>query len=451
MKRILAFVGVILLAGVYSFAEENQTQNQNQEQQQAEEEQKSGANFGMGLAFGSATIDKKSYFQIRLQPDLSLGKFGIGLDINLEFDDKGKIRKSEWNSWQAVLSKIMYIRYGFKGDRPVYAKIGSINDFVLGHGFILYYYSNMMFYPQIRKLGIAFDLDLGQFGFESMVDNVYDFDLVGGRLFFRPLWNSGGFFKDLEFGATAVADLDPLNPAPDPEKPYDFTDSPDSKTVLVWGVDAGFPVVNLKSVFDLTLYADFAQISGRGSGEAFGFYGSVISIIGYRFEVRYFGKEFIAPFFDNYYDAQRNVQVSSNLIISKYDSLTNYTDGYAGWLFTAGTSLFDGKFTASLQVDDSFSDDILPHLVFRAEATRELLKKFRVALTFDRKNIESFADAFKLEDEDSISTLEIGYMVSENLEITVTYRKTFRSETDENGNERVVASESTFVSTKLVF
>ncbi|MCK4689675.1 MAG: FecR domain-containing protein, partial [Candidatus Marinimicrobia bacterium] len=53
--------------------------------------------YGMGLGLGSVTIDGVIYNQIALRPEVKFGKFGVGLDVVLYMDDKGKIRENEWD------------------------------------------------------------------------------------------------------------------------------------------------------------------------------------------------------------------------------------------------------------------------------------------------------------------------------------------------------------------
>ena len=245
--------------------------------------------FTTGLQFGSMMINGTNYNAIRLQPDLNLGKFGVGLDLNFEFDANGNFRMAEWSTWQSILSKILYIRWGTKAGLnpttdPVYAKIGSINDFTLGHGLVVYRYSNMLNYPDIKKMGLAFDLDLGYVGFESVVGNIFDWDLLGMRIFGRPLYQSGIPMLDtLTVGATWVADLDPNDPVPSAATPYDFADDPTSIPMSVYDFDASL-IVFANPIIEMLTYLDIVGISGKGSGEFVGALGKIISLIPYRFE-----------------------------------------------------------------------------------------------------------------------------------------------------------------------
>jgi hypothetical protein len=146
-----------------------------------------------------------TYQKLTVSPDIAFGKFGIGLELTLHYtftDEAGvdPIRtEGDWipdpaldqNYLDVYLPKFMYIRYGFKGD-PLYAKLGSIEDGTLGNGFIMNNYDNTLFLPGQRIFGLAFDLDGALFNFpylglETFVGNVARFDVIGARLYARPL------------------------------------------------------------------------------------------------------------------------------------------------------------------------------------------------------------------------------------------------------------------------
>ena len=393
--------------------------------------------FGFGLEFGAETIDTNNYNTIRFQPDFSIGKFGIGLDINFEFDANGNFRISEWNTWQAVISKILYIRYGQKGE-PVYAKIGGINDFTLGNGFIVNRYSNMLNYPDIKKLGIAFDLDFTKFGFQTMVNNIFLFDILGIRLFYRPL-NGMDFpiISNLEIGATVSADLDSQNPAPPSDKPYDFKYAGSGSNTIVYGVDLGLPVLNNPAI-TMRTYLDYASIIGKGSGEALGLGGKIVTIVPYQLEARLFQPKFVPNYFDLYYDSVRAV---------KYNSLDSISNSYAGWLFGSGLSLFEDKLYFLFKIENTFSTDTLPELTFTLGLSKDLLKRLGIQIVWTRKNIASIGDILSVDSVNSVLFVNMDYYVTDNLAVSINYKRSF--EMDSSG--QIQPYMSTSVSTKINF
>lgn len=394
--------------------------------------------FGMGLEFGTVTIDSVTYNTIHLQPDFHIGKFGVGLDLNFEFDGDFNLRKDDWTGWQNILAKIMYISWGSKFDKPVYAKIGNINDFTIGHGLIMYRYSNMLNYPASKNLGAAFDLDLGVFGLETMMGSL-NFDVFGFRAFGRPLYNTKiPIVKSLEVGASLVMDVNPYALA------GTATNSlPAATNVYVYGGDLSAIVLD-NGLVTMKTYLDFIGISGFGSGEVLGVAGKIVKAVPYRFEVRYNQPHFMFTYFDQFYDATRATKLAS------LDAITN---GYAGMYFSSGIGLFPDEKTKidrlvwSLSVEDSFSDEILPTMTMDLILTKALLKKFALDFTFVRKNIYYFSDIFKSADEDMILMLNLQYYISDNLSLVVDYKRTFELAADGT----VQPFTSTSISTKFSF
>jgi len=392
--------------------------------------------FKFGFQVGNMTIDGTNYLSLRLQPDLSIGKFGIGLDLNLEFDPQWNFRTSEWNTWQAVLSKILYVRYGVKGD-PFYIKVGNIDDFTLGNGWIMRRFSNMRDFPAIKKLGLALDGDFKIAGFESAVDNIWDWDIMGLRAYVRPLKPTKLFLlENLEIGGTVAADLDPGNPTPPADKPYQFMDS-HQPAVTVVGLDVGLPIVEAP-FFHLKTYVDGGYIVGKGTGEAAGLRGDIVSIIPYRLELRVLQPRFVPVYFDSYYESVRS---------TKYDSLDSLTNHSMGWAFTSGVQLMQGALFFDFTIEDDLSDASKPTLNLTLGASREVLKIFDVQAQWTRQNIAEWNDVFKYESEDSQLGLSINYYASENLILNLEYKRTFKI--DENG--AIQSLTTTSISTKVTF
>lgn len=439
MRKSLAIMIMILTVVTFSYAETNTSSSS--------EEPK----FGFGFSFGTVVINGITYFQIKGQPDFSFGKLGVGLDINLEFDGNWNLRTSEWNSWQAILSKIRYLRWGFKGEKPIYFKIGQIEDATIGHGFIMQNYANNLNYPSVKKFGISFDLDLDYVGFESFVDNIFDFDIIGLRGFVRPLYGAQIFLLDnIEIGASIVADIDPFNPAPPTNSPYEFSDNEASKgrEIYIAGADLGLPIIKLDPVFNMNWYADFAYIFNKGTGESTGLYGSILSFLPYRFEIRYLQPKFLPSFFDALYEAERYISFS-NTYISKYDLLDGITNSYFGWFFSSGVS-FEKVISLTVNIQDSFDDTTYPEMRLTFHLDKELTKIIAFDFNYYRKNIREFKDIYTTESTDATINTRLYYKVSDMVGIVVNYTRTF-GWFEENGQMTLKPLESTTISTEISF
>ncbi len=160
-----------------------------------------GDALAMDAAFGAVTLDGQLYNQIALRPDISIGKLGVGLDIVIYMNQDGDIRTDEWDykSPSAYVDKIMYVRWGQPQD-PLYVRVGTLENVVMGYGLFVNGYNNMMEYPQVRKIGTHVGFTLGNFGVEAMVANVKEFV---GLTSVRGTYSIG----KLKLGATVAADV----------------------------------------------------------------------------------------------------------------------------------------------------------------------------------------------------------------------------------------------------
>ncbi|MEJ2544379.1 MAG: hypothetical protein P8Y99_09965, partial [Calditrichaceae bacterium] len=222
-------------------------------------------NGGVGITF----IGDTAYTTFTIAPEFAFGKLGIGLNIELLFNnsDGFKFRKEGWDKGAGAFRMIRYLRWGLKGD-PFYTRIGSLQSATLGNGFIMGYYSNESSYDR-RKIGLELDMDFGIFGMESMTNNLGNiFEIVGGRLFIRPLhYTEIPILENLEVGGTYVTDTNPDN------------DRDTNDGVYEWGSDITIPIIKM-DIFNWKVYGDYAKINNYGSGTAFGTLVSVPNIIG---------------------------------------------------------------------------------------------------------------------------------------------------------------------------
>lgn len=398
-----------------------------------------GAGFLFGAFIGATTIDGITYTQISLNPDLDFGSWGIGLDLNLEFDKNGKLRPGEWDSWQAILNKIRYVRVGHKGE-TFFFRLGALKDVTIGHGTIMEGFANTLYYPDVRMVGLQLDIDFGSFGFETFSENVLDLDMIATRFFIRPF---GGLLDRLHIGFTFAADFDTLNPVKTGKDKYEFEDNPASSSARVYGIDVGLPLPSL-GILEWMVFFDYMQIIDKGNGFSAGLMGEMAFIFNWKLEFNRFAPGFIGPFFNQFYLADR---------ATRYDSLDTITEPYNGWKFRIWRNFSIVKtddLTLALQVSDTDGDDQKPMMVFDLHIDRKLLfDKVEFHLSYIKKDIDSFKKAFVIEGLDTIINWQIGYMIAENVMLSVNYTKTFME--DPNNPGHIKGQEATSVQTQLKF
>ncbi|MCE5251499.1 hypothetical protein LLG96_14895 [bacterium] len=170
--------------------------------------------------YGTVTMGGVQWQRFSFRPDVPIGKFGVGLDIEVFIDEKGKISDEGWDFsnknrvWDTILRKIYYVRYGKPLDQ-IYARAGALDDVTLGYGLIMDGYRNTLNYPADKKVGLDFAVrDVGTFGigFHGMVNSFGDLKnkgaVVGGRVTARPLKPMEmGIISRLTIGGTFVRDI----------------------------------------------------------------------------------------------------------------------------------------------------------------------------------------------------------------------------------------------------
>jgi hypothetical protein len=144
---------------------------------------------GVNGMVGSVTIGNDTYSQIRLMPEVTFGKFGLGLDIDLLIDADGNLRDEDWDEAKDLISKIYYIRYDQRGDL-VYGKAGGFPFYTLGHGLIMNDYCNNLLYPSQRNIGVMFGFNLPmplKPGAEVFTASIEKNEILAANIHFQPL------------------------------------------------------------------------------------------------------------------------------------------------------------------------------------------------------------------------------------------------------------------------
>ena len=403
MKRILVFTVMILSLGFANIAVS-----------QTGVSSGTGGTIEGGL--GMAVIDGDPFFEINFRPDISLGKFGVGLNINLLYNtETGHIRSEDWDEGYDWARLIRYLRYGHKRDK-FYARVGALDAARLGHGFIMNYYTNEASYDE-RKIGLVFDLDLGLGGFEFGVNNLGRLEVVGLRGYVRPLqqYIDVPIVKDLTFGATVVADVDPDGIRDTDDGLYEF------------GWDIELPLIRT-SMLTSFVYYDWAKIDSFGSGQAVGIEANLTLVAGVaemsaKLERRWLGERFLPSYFNAFYEVERYMPTSDSTFFRKdLDMLNNVTEETKGIFGELGGHILNvirlvGNFQ---RLDDVKYSGIL-HL---GASVPDAVPKIVAHATYDRRGIESGSDLFKL-DENSIARVGIGYKIKPYLLLNLDYIYTF--------------------------
>lgn len=428
--RTLTLIGIaaILLASPIIAQEDAETADS---PEPTTESSSDGFSVGFDIGIGVQTFENPDYDPVtnpdvpemiawqslKLAPELAIGKIGIGLDLTVNYRFTGgatgnefEVRPEDWvpdpdagrGFFALYLPKIQYVRYAQKGD-PLYLKLGSIEDGTLGNGFIMAGYANTLYLPETRLFGMSFDIDGRLFGFpyvgiETFVSNLAAFDILGSRLYARPLVDLEiPVVSNLQVGTTVVADRDPYYFASrDPDSIY-FNDAPVVDPVVIWGADLRLPVL-ASEVLSLATFGDFVVQNGN-TGGMLGFGGRLIGFVTYGAQLRFLGDNFIPVYFDASYDLFR---VGPPTAPGKYAVYSGdvTVPGYVGWYASLGFSLLDDLFYFNAALDGPFggadSEETFKKPRFRGTfvLAEGILPGVSIEASYDKKDIATLSDLF---------------------------------------------------------
>jgi hypothetical protein len=223
MKRRLSFLFIVFfMAGMSlnAFAEETSVESTTSTENTASTEnteefdmtQTMEESNTLGAYFGYTNVGGQSFLGFRLQPQLQLGKLGIGLDIPLQVNTSTwKFRTDEYKDGVAYLRLIRFLSWGLKKQDPFYIKVGDLTGGYLGYGMLINNYSNSISVDK-RKMGAELDYCYKDFlGIEVMYSdfNVKSFNLLGIRPYVKPLAFTGiPIIKTFDVGVQWVTDHD---------------------------------------------------------------------------------------------------------------------------------------------------------------------------------------------------------------------------------------------------
>jgi len=378
----------------------------------------SSAEFGFDLGIGAESFDEPgaeepvTYQLLSLAPDFAFGKFGIGLDLSFHYrftgGDGGEFdfREEDWIPTEEVgflelyLPRFRYIRWGERGD-SLFIKLGSIDDATLGNGFIMGNYDNTLFLPELRIFGMNFDIDGDLFdfpyvGFQSFVGNLAKPDIIGGRLFVRPLiWLTMPILPYLEVGYTMVGDIDPFRYTEDPAF-FGYSD-PEDESILVHGADFRLPLLS-NDILSLATFGDIV-FQGSHTGGMLGVGGRFFKVWPLGVQLRLLGKNFLPAYYGATYDVYRPIYYA---IANAEEEVIPAT---AGWFANTGFAFFEDQLMFDISLDgpivkplaeDKITEENewvnYPHLRMTFLVGQELLQGFDFNFWYDKKNIQEFSD-----------------------------------------------------------
>ena len=399
-------------------------------------------NLGSSVEVGGITIDDQPYTRFVITPDITLNiDVQLTLQLLFDFDKDFKLREGLYSTWKDVINRIKLFRIGDMGEK-FYFKIGVFENFSIGHGTIMYKFSNNVFAPTLIMQGLFLYLDTGDVGLEYFTENILDLDIHIARFFARPFKSIDYFFlKDLVLGFTFSADLDNRDPTQTGTASIGFKDDEVSEDDLfIRGTDMEIPFEFW--IFKWTFYASYNYINNRGSGMSIGISGQFFEYIDWKIDVNRFSDRYKAPYFDSYYMTQR---------ATKYSTFTN-TQNQSSY---TGIKLSTWKSFKVVKEDDiyvnlslSWNEGERVRGDIKLKISPNLMGKiFEFNMEYSRMEVNNLSDLFSIHGLYSIAKISLKFIPSENSSVELVYQKGFSK--DESGN--ITGQESTSLQSSTKF
>ena len=393
-----------------------------------------------GLTF--TRIDGQNYVGMVLNPEFSLGKVGVGLNVPILYGlDDQKVRTDIFKDGVGAARLITYLRYGVQKRDPIYFRVGQLDGISIGFGGLVNNYSNSTSLEK-RKLGLHLDLNWrGLGGIEALYSDFHPAsqNLLVVRPYVRPLATTGiPVASTFEIGATFAGDKDQTEiPTSDSTATsYLYT----RNGIRAFGIDAGLtvwkmPFIQIDAFFtysslnvgkggledslaSITPFLNAATLEDgydQGSGWSYGlnFRLNFIADIFHtdvRIERLSYQEHFIPQFFDFNYELNKDGRIFSTLTAGKkagiYGSLT-------------GHILQKVRLGGSLLIPDNLSEEAPAVIQLNATVDR-LANKFSIHALYLKGGLANLSDAFKL-DERSIAKVRFAYHINNWLVVGTDY------------------------------
>jgi hypothetical protein len=275
-------------------------------------------------------------------------------------DDLGKLRSQDWDEPSDYAKVIRYFIMGGE-ERPFFLNVSRIHAHSVGHGPVISRYNPNLDYNTAR-VGATLDAYHKFIGFESMINDVVDPDVLGLLAFVRPFhtkYAENLYLSRLSFGAqiSVGSDVptragyekglfDPAADLPIPTVDEDFNMAvANSETVTILGFDVETKVLRTQNA-DLKIYLDVQKMLDRGSGTTLGsllrlsFGEPATAALRVRAEAHLFSPDYLPHFFDTFYDIHKLQYLPAGYVSSQglvyYPTKLQFLDANAGGPRRAG-------------------------------------------------------------------------------------------------------------------
>jgi hypothetical protein len=380
-------------------------------------------------SFGITQIGGETYAGMRLQPELRIWKFGLGLDVPVLVNtNTWKLRTEEFKGGIEMLHLIRYFSIGKKKEDAIYVRTGDLYGVSLGYGTLVNNYSNSPSFER-RKFGINADINFkGIVGVEGIYSDIKGANLLALRPYVRPLRTTKiPIVKSFEIGYSYVTDKGA---------------GADSTSVFIadngikaMAFDAGITFLNT-SFIKLIGYGQYSQLKkiksdtltnylaektltyAKGSGNSIGLSGKLnlasAVMLDARIERLWYKDYYLPQFFDAIYEINKDAKVGS-LATAK---------GKQGIYGNLALILFNKfRINGALLLPDQLTAET-PGLVQVGLEAAKLGNKLTINANYIKGGLTTLSDAFNL-DQRSLANVSVSYQLAKFFYVGTDYRWTF--------------------------
>lgn len=274
--------------------------------------------FENSLELNYLIIKTEPYIQWAWIPEFRWKNGSIGFHFPLSQSREYRVRTIEYNSIPAHVSRLYYFRYAL--EEPLFRfSVEEIRDFSLGRGFLIRHYSNDLFYPEIRNLGLQFSLQWKGLEWKGIMGNFFTQELMASRIALRLrdfLKDPSDFLGRLEVGVSVASDLAPsrreyIEVLSFYEHKIQIKKKDQQAPQVLWGFDLAFKVLE-SPLGTWLLQLEWARKDLKdGDALSYGFFGRVWKFQ-YNLAFRhFFDSSFTNAHFDRFYSALRSDKLST--------------------------------------------------------------------------------------------------------------------------------------------
>lgn len=393
-----------------------------------------------GNSYGTTVTGDDAYYLISLEPEIELGRIGLGLDLDLRLSKDGELREEDWRDINDALRKIKYIEY-HNLDETFNIRVGALSDITLGTGNLVYQYRNDASEDD-SKTGLQLSYKTSVLKIEAFTSSLSEMEILAGRLELDPMNDiDQSIIKSFHMGITYAGDFskyaNTISSSTNDTSLSVFKKafSTSENNFSAYSFDASLQLVN-HPYLDLYCTSEATFLDGYGSGSSFG-----LELIikdrsqeftldlniqhinqGDQYESAYFGSFYEIERFSFKTDKEEWLETKANDLNQKTSEGNKYR--------TAFSIQYKQRFKFNLNFEKGY-ENVSDGLLNSSLRINDFLPQVNIEANYTKKNLNS-ADALSVLDENTLLSATVELELMENFTLSSDFQWTFTPDEIEN-------------------